>query len=140
MTYICLDIKVGVDGSASAEVDLVPYDDRLTLLALNVDTSCVTRDDLVIADLHQVLRTRLDHDTARLEVLQIASLYFHVCVDGDDASGASTVCGVTLQLAIFHLDFGTVEHCNARDLAVSLTEDSTRSRKRIISIGIGEGE
>ena len=69
MTYICLDIKVSVDGSASAEVDLVAYDDRLTLLALDVDTSCVTRDDLVIADLHQVLRTCLDHDTTGLEVL-----------------------------------------------------------------------
>ena len=65
-----LDIKIGIDSCASAEINPVLCDARPTLLALDVDAVRIAGDNVVVSDLYLVLRARLDHDTARLEVLE----------------------------------------------------------------------
>ena len=67
-----LDIKIGIDSGASAEINPVLCDARPALLALDVDAVSVAGDDVVVRDLNLVLRARLDHDTTRLEVLEFA--------------------------------------------------------------------
>jgi len=57
--------------------------DRPALPALDVDTRCVARYDLVVLDEDFVLRPRLNHDAAALEVLEFALFDVHLGVDGD---------------------------------------------------------
>ena len=78
---ICLHIKVGGDGSTSTEIDGVFLDHWPGLLALDIDAICVTTDDLVVANVDFVLRSCLEHDATRLEVLELALLDGDVSVD-----------------------------------------------------------
>ena len=67
-------------------------------------------------------------------MLQVAPLDDYVCINGHDASSACPIRGITLQLAILHQDFSSVQYRNAGHLTVSFTEDSTIDKKRIVSI------
>ena len=120
-----LDIKIRIDRGTSAEIDAIANDDWLALLALHIDAGRITRDDLIVPDLHLVLRPGLHHNAARLKMLKVAPLDGDVCIDGDDTCSCGTISGVTLELAVFHLDFGAVENGDTWDLTIGLTEDST---------------
>ena len=120
-----LDIKIRIDRGTSTEIDAIANDHWLALLALHIDAGRITRDDLIVSDLHLVLRPSLNHDTARLKMLKVAPLDRDVCVDGDNTCCSGAVSGVTLELAVFHLDFGAVQYGDAWDLTIGLTEDST---------------
>lgn len=72
MTYTSLNIKVGVDARTPTEIDRVAMNDWPTLPPLNIDTGCITRNDLVVLDEDLVLRPGLNHDAATFEVLKLA--------------------------------------------------------------------
>ena len=55
-----------------------------------------------------VLRHGLDHDSTRLKVLEAAVLHHDVGVDGHDARSGSVVRRVAFQLAVDHLDRGSI--------------------------------
>ena len=120
-----LDIKIGIDSSASAEINPVLCDARPTLLALDVDAVRVAGDDVVVSDLYLVLWARLDHDTARLEVLEFTRYDLKIGVNADQPCRACIVRGVSLELTADHSDAGALERRDARHLSVSLSEYST---------------
>ena len=107
-TYTSLHIKVGVDTSTATEVYSVAMNNRTTLASLDVYTCCVTRYDLIFLDEDFVLRTRLDHDTATLEMLEFALFNTNFGIYGDKACSRSIVRGISLQLAVDHFDRGAV--------------------------------
>ena len=91
-----LDIKIRIDSGTSAEIDAIANDDWLALLALYIDSGRITTDDLIVPDLHLVLRPGLHHNAARLKVLKVAPLDGNIGVDGDDTCCGGTISGVTL--------------------------------------------
>ena len=58
-------------------------------------------------------------------MLELALLDSDFSIDGDDACCRGIICGVALQLAVDHLDRGTVKDGDAWYFAVRLTEDAT---------------
>ena len=128
--YDCLDIKIGVDGSASAEINPIHSDPWPALLALDVDTICVTGDNIIIHDRDYILGTGLDHDSTGFEMLELALLNVYVCVDTDQAGRACVIRCVALELATDHFDGGAFESGDAGHLAIGLSEYSTIDNKR----------
>ena len=125
-----MDIKIGGDGRTPTEVDCVVLDHRSALLSLDVDAVGVARYDLVLDDIDHVLRACLQHDPARLEVLEVAVLNVDVGVDSDDTSRVGIVRGVTLELAVDHFDAGTLKNRDARHLAIGFPENTTKETLR----------
>lgn len=123
-----MHIEIGVDASTATEVYMVAVDNRPTLSPLNVDTCSVARNDLVLFDEDLVLRAGLNHDAATFKVLEFALLDTDLGINGDEASCRGIVRCVTLQLAVNHLNRGTIEDSNAGDLAVGFTEDTTMTK------------
>ena len=120
-----MDIKVGVDAGAAAEVYLVAMDDRPALFSLDVDTCSVAGDDLVVPDHYLVLRLRLDHDASALKVLELALFDMHFSVDRYEACGGGVISCVAFQLAVDHFDRAAVEDGDAWHFAIGLSEYST---------------
>lgn len=73
-----------------------------------------------------VLRSGLQHDAARLEVLEVAVLDVDVSIDSHDAGRVGIICGVTLQLAVDHLDAGSLQHRDTRHLPIGFPENTTK--------------
>ena len=92
---------------------------------MNVDAVRVAADDLILDDRHLVLRTGLDHNSTRFEMLKLTVLNVDVGVDADQASCACVVRGVTLKFAVDHLDAGAFKSSDTRHLAVRFSEYST---------------
>lgn len=120
-----MDIKVGVDAGAAAEVYLVAMDDRPALFSLDVDTCSVAGDDLVVPDHYLVLRLRLDHNASALKVLELALFDMHFSVDRYETCRGCVISCVAFQLAVDHLDRAAVEDGDARHFAIGLSEYST---------------
>ena len=124
-TYTSLDIQVGVDSSAAAEVYLVAMNNWSALASLDIDTCCVTRNNLVVSNHDLVLWPRLNHDASAFEVLELALFDVHFCVDCDKTRCGGIIGRVAFQFAVDHLDGGTVEHGDARNFAIGFSEYST---------------
>mgnify|MGYP001626752506 CR=1 FL=1 len=129
-TYTGLYIKIGIDGCASTKVDLVSWNEWSGLFALNIDSCCITRDDLIVRDRYFVLGFGLEHDTSWFEMLEVAVINVHVGIDRNQACRASVIRSITLELAIDHLYWGAIKHCDARNFAICLPEDSTGEKNR----------
>jgi len=99
-----LDIKVSVNRRASAKIDRVALYSGPALLTLDVNTIGVARNYFVVLNDHFVLRSSLNHDSARFEMLKVALFDLYIGINGDKTSRASIVGGVTLELAVIHLD------------------------------------
>ncbi len=129
-TYTGLYIKIGIDSSTSTKVDLVSWNERSWLFALDIYSSRVTWYDLVVSDRDFVLRFGLKHDTPWFEMLEIAVINVHVSIDGNQTCCAGIICSITFELAIDHLNWGAIKNCDARDFTISLPEDSTGEKNR----------
>ena len=129
-TYTGLYIKIGIDGCTSTKVDLVSWNERSWLFALNIDSCCITRYDLIVRDRYFVLRFGLEHDTSWFEVLEIAVINVHISINCNQTCRAGIISGVTLELAVDHLNWGAIKYCDARHFAISLSEDSTGEKNR----------
>jgi hypothetical protein len=126
MTYISIDVEVGLDGSRSAKQQLVFDNVRPRRLALDVDAIRATRHNVALFNQHQSLRQTLEHDTARLEVGKGALLNRNVCVNPQDASCVCVVYSVAFQVAHVHFEFRLWQGCDYRNFAVSLSENAAK--------------
>ena len=124
-----MDIKVGVDGCAATEIDPIFLDTGPTLLALNVDAVGVAGYNVVIDDLNDVLRSRLDHDSARFEMLEFTVFDSDVGVNADETGRARIIRRVSLQLATGHLDAGSLKYSDTWHLTIRLSEYSTKGKE-----------
>ena len=124
-----MDIKVGVDGCAATEIDPIFLDTGPTLLALNVDAVGVAGYNVVIDDLNDVLRSRLDHDSARFEMLEFTVFDSDVGVNADETGRARIIRRVSLQLATGHLDAGSLKYSDTWNLTIRLSEYSTKGKE-----------
>lgn len=136
--YDCLDIKIGVDSSASAEINPILSDPRPALLSLDVDAICVAGNDVVVYDRDYILRTCLDHDSTGFEMLELALLNMNVGIDTDKASSARIIRSVALELASDHFDARSLESRDAGYLTIRLSEYSTMDNKRAQSTQISK--
>ena len=98
---------------------------RSALTSLDVGTCSVARDNLVVSNHDLILWPRLNHDTSAFEVLELALFDMNFCVDCDKTRCGGIIGCVAFQLAVDHLDRGTVEHSDARYFAIGLSEYST---------------
>ena len=84
---------------------------------------------MVVLDNNSVLWSRLNHYSARLEVLELGAVDLYVGVHGDDTGSTGIISCIALELAVVDLEAGTVEHRYAWHLSVCLTEYSTKRQK-----------
>lgn len=83
-------------------------DHRPAIPALHVYAICFTRENLVQADIHFVVRSSLQHDSTGFEVREVTPFDRNIGIDGDKTRCQGVVRLVALQLAVNHFKAGPI--------------------------------
>ena len=76
-------------------------------------------------------------------MLKVTLLNVDVCIDGHKTGCRGIVCCIALELAVNHLDAGSIEHRDARHFTERLSEYSTRqddSYRIRLCVGAGRSD